>query len=226
MATTYYWQVRVTKPVLSPWSDKWSFTTSLGGEIVAPRLESPQPGATEVAIKPIFQWSAVAGAESYELMVSENLDFSSPVILRAGEDALPGNAWQSDVSLSYGTTYYWKVRALSPTTHSAWSAVGIFTTETEITLEPEAASESEPNPETEPPPETEPTLEPGTTPNTTTVSQTIATTTVVELTSSPTPLPNQTSPSTPDWVFYLVGSMGGIIILILAIILVLMIKRR
>jgi photosystem II stability/assembly factor-like uncharacterized protein len=225
-ATTYYWRVRATKPVLSPWSDKWSFTTSLGGEIVAPRLESPQPGATEVAIKPIFQWSAVTGAESYELMVSGNLDFSNPVILRVEEDALPGNAWQSDVSLSYGTTYYWKVRALSPTTHSAWSAVGIFTTEIEASSKPEAASESEPNSGTEPPPETEPTLEPGTTPNTTTVSQTIATTTVVELTSSPTPLPDQTSPPTPDWVFYLVGSMGGIIMLVLAIILVLVIKRR
>jgi len=26
-ATTYYWRVRANEPVLSPWSDKWSFTT-------------------------------------------------------------------------------------------------------------------------------------------------------------------------------------------------------
>ena len=40
-ATTYYWRVRATEPVLSPWSAKWSFTTSLGTEALAPKLHSP-----------------------------------------------------------------------------------------------------------------------------------------------------------------------------------------
>jgi len=64
-ATTYYWRVRVTEPVLSPWSTKWSFTTSLDTEAIALKLESPKAGASEVAIKPLFQWSAVAGADAY-----------------------------------------------------------------------------------------------------------------------------------------------------------------
>ena len=69
-ATTYYWRVRANEPVLSPWSDKWSFTTALGTETVAPQLLSPEAGATGMPLKPLFQWGATAGAESYELMVS------------------------------------------------------------------------------------------------------------------------------------------------------------
>ncbi|GAH72648.1 unnamed protein product, partial [marine sediment metagenome] len=37
-ATTYYWRVRATEPVLSPWSDKWSFTTSMDSEAAGPEL--------------------------------------------------------------------------------------------------------------------------------------------------------------------------------------------
>ena len=102
--------MRVNEPVLSPWSAKWSFTTSLGGEIVAPELESPQAGASGVPLKPIFQWSAIAGADSYELVVSADVNFDNPSILKVDEYALPTNAWQCAVSLNYNTTYYWFVR--------------------------------------------------------------------------------------------------------------------
>ena len=62
-ATTYYWRVRVSEPVLSPWSDKWSFTTPMGGGGSGPELITPQAGASGIYLKPVFQWSAVAGAE-------------------------------------------------------------------------------------------------------------------------------------------------------------------
>jgi hypothetical protein len=127
--TTYHWRVRATEPVLSPWSDKWSFTTSFGTEAYAPQLESPQAGATSVPIKPIFQWSAVAGADSYELVVSTQAAVDNPTILKTGTFALPSTAWQANIELDYDTTYYWKVRAVSSNTYSPWSAVGAFTTE-------------------------------------------------------------------------------------------------
>jgi hypothetical protein len=41
---------------------------------------------------------------------------------------LPATAWQSNVNLEYGTTYYWKIRAGSPGSYSDWSAVSAFTT--------------------------------------------------------------------------------------------------
>jgi photosystem II stability/assembly factor-like uncharacterized protein len=126
--TTYHWRVRASEPVLSPWSDKWSFTTSFGTEAYAPELESPLPGATGVPLKPIFQWSAVAGANGYELVVSTHPAVDNPTILKTGTYALPNTAWQANLELDYDTTYYWKVRAVSTNTYSPWSAVGAFTT--------------------------------------------------------------------------------------------------
>jgi len=129
LATTYYWRVRATEPMLSPWSDKWSFTTALGYESIAPKLLNPEAGARGVSLKPVFQWSDIAGADSYELIVSADASFGNPTILKAGAYALPGTAWECNINLDYDTTYYWKVRAISADTHSAWSAVSAFTTE-------------------------------------------------------------------------------------------------
>ena len=121
-ATTYYWRVRVTEPVLSQWSAKWSFTTSLGTlgtTVTAPELYSPKAGANEVPLRPIFQWSALAGSDSYELLVATDASFSNPIIVKIGDYALPATAWQSDISLDYNTTYYWKVRASGSSSY-AW----------------------------------------------------------------------------------------------------------
>ena len=141
-ATTYYWRVRATEPVLSPWSAKWSFTTSLSPTVITPELYSPKAGATGVAIKPVFQWSGIAGADSYELIVSTEPSLANSTILKVEAYALPGTAWQSDISLNYNTTYYWKVRAISSDTESDWSAVGAFTTESPPSPPPPSAPPS------------------------------------------------------------------------------------
>lgn len=121
MGTTYYWRVRASEPVLSPWSAKWSFTTSLGKAVVAPELHSPEAGDTGVPCRPIFQWSAISGAERYELLVSADVSFGSPVIAKTDDSAVPATAWQSDVDLGYNATYYWKVRASGSGSYSPWT---------------------------------------------------------------------------------------------------------
>ncbi len=138
LATTYYWRVRVTEPLLSPWSAIGSFTTSLGSSVIAPDLRSPGAGAKSVELRPIFQWSALAGADSYELSVATDVAFVNPIIKRT----LPATAWQSDISLDYDTTYYWKVRASGSNSYSAWSAVSAFITEPSSELTPPSPSES------------------------------------------------------------------------------------
>lgn len=138
------------RPVLSPWSAKWSFTTSLGTEVVALELKSPEAGASGVPLKPLFQWSAVVGAEVYELLVSTDPGFSNPLILKAGDYALPGTAWQCSLALDHDTTYYWKVRAFGSGTYSAWSATSAFTT-----ISPPGSSSPPiliPSPQPSPPP--------------------------------------------------------------------------
>jgi len=146
--TTYYWHVRATKPVLSLWSTRWSFTTILAGGDNALELLSPEAGATSVSLRPVFQWRPVTGAECYELLVSTDVDFTELLIEKTAADALPATAWQSDIDLGYETTYYWKVRGISEKSHSAWSGVGAFTTES-LPQEPEPEPETETEP-TEP----------------------------------------------------------------------------
>ncbi len=127
-ATTYYWHVRTSKPFLSRWSDTRSFNTVLGGSNVAPSLSIPEAGA-KTTTKPIFQWSTIASAEKYDLLVAKDATFNKIVIDKTGDNALSSNAWESDISLEYGTTYYWKVKARSDKSFGAWSAVSAFITE-------------------------------------------------------------------------------------------------
>jgi len=128
-ATKYYWRVRVTEPVFCPWSAKWSFTTSLGTETAAPKPYTPEAGASDVPTRPVFQWSDIVGAQSYELLIASDISFASPIITRVGDYALPATAWKCDIDLAQDVTYYWKVRAISSDSHSAWSATYAFTTE-------------------------------------------------------------------------------------------------
>jgi len=207
-ATTYYWRVRVTEPVLSHWSAKWSFTTSLGSSVTDLELYSPKAGATGVGIKPVFQWGAIAGADSYELLVSTEASFSHPAIAKIGDYALPATAWQSDISLDYNTTYYWKVRARSSNSYSVWSAVGAFITELPPS-QPSLASES--SVPTSPPPPAPPLPSPPT-----------------SSPSPPTPpLPSSPTWSTlPDWAVYLTGALLLAVVILLITLLVLVVRIR
>ena len=151
-ATTYYWRVRVTEPLLSPWSARRSFTTSLG----TPSLKSPGSGAKKVELQPVFQWSAIAGADTYELLVATDVYFANPIIDRVGDFALATTIWQWNVNLDYDTTYYWKVRAIGSDADGAWSVASVFTTKsppvpTEVTQPPQPPL-LPPSPPSAPPP--------------------------------------------------------------------------
>lgn len=214
-STTYYWQVRVSSPVLSPWSEKWSFTTSLDPVANKLTLESPAAGAGDVPVAPLFQWTGIIGADAYELVVATSPEFTDPVINREDDNRLPSNAWQSDVTLEYETAYFWKVRAVSSDTKSAWSATGSFTTEAEPVDTGSVAG--------------------------VTISPTTETAESSQLQPSPTAAPNiqqslplppsestETNPSStlPNWAIYLIGSQVVIIALALVVILVLVSRTR
>ncbi len=216
-ATTYYWRVRARLPVLSPWSPKWSFTTSMDTEGVNLKPETPSAGATGVSIRPVFQWTAILGAEAYELLVATDADFNHTVIIKINEYALKTNAWNCDVSLDYDTIYYWKIRATTASTCSAWSSASVFTTETAP-----AANESL-------------TITP-TPPITQELLATLSPPTIIP-SQPPTTSPELFSPSVPTsspsdnqllglpaWIIYLVGGLFAIVLLALLIVLVIVLK--
>jgi photosystem II stability/assembly factor-like uncharacterized protein len=214
-ATTYYWQVRVSSPVFSPWSEKWSFTTGLDPVANKLKLESPTAGSRDVPVKPLFQWTGIIGADAYELIVALNPDFSNPVITRQDDSRLPSNAWQSDITLEYETAYYWKVRAVNGSTKSAWSAAGSFTTESESSETGTVAG-----------------VTPPATTESTNLNQFIPSiTSQPESQSSSASPPQQppdavTSSAMPEWVIYLIGSQVVMIALALIVILLLVSRAR
>ncbi len=128
-ATRHYWRVRAIQPVLSPWSDTWSFSTSsLVTGIATPQPYRPKDGASEVNLRPVFRWSSIDGADSYELLVATDADFKNKVVSKTGNQALTTNTWECDTDLSPGTTYFWKVRAKGQGSYSDWSDAYTFTT--------------------------------------------------------------------------------------------------
>lgn len=211
--TVYHWRVRATKPVLGRWSDVWSFTTGLGSTVVTPQLLSPNAGAEEQTSRPLFQWSPIAGADSYELIVSTDYAFGNPTILKIDEYALPTTAWQSTISLESGTTYYWKVRASNSGNLGAWSAVGAFTTAVPSS-QPAAGSDS-PAPESSgsAPPQSSETPSP--------VPPALSSS--APSPSSPEPAPQ---PAVNDWSLIIIGGLLLAIILLLVILLVLVATIR
>ena len=129
--TTYYWRVRaVADGDVSVWSEINAFRTEFPPLSVVPtlELENPAPGAEGVSVTPIFQWKPVNGADRYELLVSNQSDFTSPVVLKTGGDSLTITAWRCDKPLADNTTYYWKVRAVGSSNLSVWSGIAAFRT--------------------------------------------------------------------------------------------------
>jgi len=124
--TTYYWRVRAINATgSSNWSSVWHFTTSS-----CPTLYSPSNGTTlSNAASVELNWYQISGTARYELEVDTTSRFDSPVYtLYNSCSYLNGKAYVSINPLMYGTTYYWRVRAINATGSSNWSSVWHFTT--------------------------------------------------------------------------------------------------
>ncbi|AKG52854.1 hypothetical protein DGWBC_0166 [Dehalogenimonas sp. WBC-2] len=135
--TTYYWQVRAVTPMPGAWSAKYTFTTALGGTVTVPQLISPEPGGINLITMPLFQWQPVSGATGYELLLSADPSFQSIIAAPSG---ISGNAWQPPSALAPATTHYWKIRAVSDNSFSAWSAISAFSTAATIATVPVTTS--------------------------------------------------------------------------------------
>ena len=75
-------------------------------------------------LRPIFEWAAVAGAESYTLEVYDPA-FGSPEITETG---ILGTSFTPATGLEEGTTYWWRVAAENFCGASAASGTYSFTT--------------------------------------------------------------------------------------------------
>ncbi len=114
---SYYWRVQgVTKDKLVT---AFSATRSYQTEPVAQPVSTYPGNTTEPAIKDVvISWKPVAGAVSYHLQVSPNVDFTNNT---TDVLSVKGTRWSPDKTLNNGS-YWWRVRARDAAgAYGAWS---------------------------------------------------------------------------------------------------------
>ena len=118
--TTYYWRVRSTGPLNSPWSETRSFSIEL---LVAPVLSllTPTNGATNVSQMPAFSWSPISGTTGYRFVLADNVGLVSPII----DTTITTTAYAVTNMLELGQTYFWAVKTVTPI-ESGWLTIANF----------------------------------------------------------------------------------------------------
>jgi hypothetical protein len=123
----YYWRVRSIKHhVESNWSDIRYFETLVTPPL-QPQLAYPYDGAEGISLYPVLYWSGGGINVTYRVQAAFDLAFTQPVFDKSG---ITIDSQQVTPSLSYETTYYWRVNATNPGGTSQWSHVRSFVTRT------------------------------------------------------------------------------------------------
>ncbi|MCA9734742.1 VCBS repeat-containing protein [candidate division KSB1 bacterium] len=99
--------------------------------LAAPTLIAPPNNATGVSTNLQLSWNNVNGAQSYNIQVSTNPDFTDLVIDVTGHTS----TLYEVVGLSFNLMHYWRVSATNNGGISEWSSVWNFTTEPAMGIE-------------------------------------------------------------------------------------------
>ena len=103
------------------WLVKFSL---IDGKLSAPEPIEPVPNKIGTGMRTWLHWKAVDGADSYQLQVDSDADFSSPLLDRSG---ITSNRLLVQLTKE-NNTYNWRVRAKNSSYTSEWSAPQQFTT--------------------------------------------------------------------------------------------------
>jgi len=118
---TYYWRVRARHSQdTTQWSPARMFKTV---NIVT--LAAPVQGAVNSPPDVLLDWNPLSGISDYEFQYDTAVDFSSPVFFSGNSGAV---SQANSANLLFGTTYYWRVRAIHPADTTEWSTVRNFST--------------------------------------------------------------------------------------------------
>jgi trimeric autotransporter adhesin len=120
--TTFYWRVRASAPLNSPYSEVRSLTVQALPASV-PAISSPTNGATILSQSPAFSWTPVTGTTKYDFQLSTTPTFGTTVL--TDQPASSGTLVPVTIKLDQGKQYFWRVRALEPVVGD-WSAVANF----------------------------------------------------------------------------------------------------
>lgn len=123
-STRYFWRVKAMKDDLeSPWSDISWFKTVPENYLTFPTLVYPENNILNLKITDHLRWLSVDKADYYELQIATDPIFANLVI----DEQTTDTSYQIS-KLSYGTRYFWRVRAVNQTSTSFWSEIFAFIT--------------------------------------------------------------------------------------------------
>jgi hypothetical protein len=125
--TTYYWRVRTYHAAdTSSWSVVWNFSTRDDVTLISPGNNSVfQP------LNLTLDWSGFSGITGYQVYLDDDPQFGNPTLFTTGT-----TSQFSASNLSYGTVYWWKVRAFHATDTSGFSPAWNFQTVFQISSVP------------------------------------------------------------------------------------------
>jgi probable HAF family extracellular repeat protein len=89
------------------------------------KLLTPKNRGTNVSTTPVLSWSNVSGVSSYEVQVATDSGFTN---IAASVKGLTNTQWTVAPTLSGGTTYFWRARAVNPCGLGPWSMSWSFKT--------------------------------------------------------------------------------------------------
>lgn len=130
--TTFYWRVASSNGTLtSGYSAYFSFNTGLIIPSI-PELVTPADNATGILPNTTLTWNPANNAESYNVQVSVNENFSPLFLDKTG---IAGTSYLLD-GLANNTLYYWRVRATNSVGSSSFSIARKFTTSVALPAAP------------------------------------------------------------------------------------------
>lgn len=119
-----YWRVKAKagSGETSVWSDIYYFTVDL---LQAPTLTSPANNASLDELRPAMNWQSDPDAESYNIQIATNSNFSSLVF----NTNVATNQYTPTTDLTNFTQYWWRAQTKDGAYTSAWSSSRTFTVE-------------------------------------------------------------------------------------------------
>ena len=89
---------------------------------IAPILKVPESGSKDVPRSPSFSWVGFPDTTKYEFILAKDPDLAEMIIVK---EKAPTSAYQYSGKLDWGTTYFWRVKAIEPVPSEP--AIGTFT---------------------------------------------------------------------------------------------------
>ena len=119
--TTYYWRVKgLLVGCETPYSTPRSLITLVG----APDMATPKNDSVGVPLNVTFTWPAAAGANTYDIQVSDDANFTNLLVDQMNLTEV-NFAWDAP---NHNKKYYWRMRTLGQTCSSEWSNAFNFKT--------------------------------------------------------------------------------------------------